>query len=67
MNNAIVVCGLFERALVEAGLMKEGRCRDCIHYDGWKDKDQVVSYCSKFNKTLDKEKEDCPDWVIDTR
>ena len=67
MGNTIFVCGLFEWELVEKGLMKVGRCRDCIHYDGWKDKDQAVMYCEKNKKTLKSEKHDCKEWSIDTR
>ena len=60
MSNTLHVCGLFEWGLVEKGLMKVGRCRDCIHYEGFKEKDGK-------RKRLKEEKTDCPDWVIDTR
>lgn len=69
MSNTLHVCGLFEWGLVEKGLMKVGRCRDCIHYGGFKEKDELFIICEKDGKRkrLKEEKTDCPDWVIDTR
>lgn len=71
-NNSIIVCGLFEQELVEKGLMKPGRCRDCFYYDGYEQTDfkgnvVPVILCQKHKKRLQKEETDCKDWRIDTR
>lgn len=66
--STIHVCGLFEQELVDKGIMKPGRCRDCKNYEGFKSKGELFIICAKDGKRrLEKEKTDCPDWVIDTR
>ena len=59
----ITVCGLWENELVKKGIMKKGRCRDCLYYDG----DGNYWVCSKLNKTFEYEKQNCSKWSIDIR
>ena len=69
MSGTLYVCGLFEQELVNKGIMKEGRCRDCMNYEGFKSRGELFIICVKDGKKrrLEKERTDCPDWVIDTR
>lgn len=69
MFGKLFICGLFEQELVKKGIMKPGRCRDCIHYEGFREKDELFVICGKDGKRkrLKEEKTNCKDWVIDTR
>ena len=67
MTDQLTVCGLFEWELVEKGIMKVGRCRDCFHNGSYHTKGEIVWICEKNNEKLDDELNDCPEWTIDTR
>lgn len=62
------ICGLFEWEMVKAGWMEVGRCRDCFHENGYKDRDGNHFWrCSKRHVVYCEEQFDCEDWAIDTK
>ena len=60
MTEGMWICGLSMEMELAEEMGYVGKCIGCHYFEKWNG-----LYCHKKNKKLDKEKENCPDWLVD--
>ena len=65
MGSTIIVCGLtdYEKKIVKE---HKGKCEYCMHNETFYNKECMVPFCDMKGR-LKEFKDDCEDWVLDTR
>lgn len=59
----MIICGLSMEMELAEEMGTVGKCIGCHYFEG---SDEVL-YCAKKKKFLDKEKENCQDWLVNHR
>lgn len=62
-ENVLIICGLSMEMEMAKEMGYIGKCKGCLYYET---NCQGVRFC-QIHGVLSKEKENCKDWVVDSR